>query len=82
MSVADEDGSKLHHKNIYGLDKPFSKEEKRKDGNYEMSWCVISPASWAVRCYNHTPREAMQPMHSAGSCNQAPTNVLATQRLG
>ena len=35
---ADEDGSKLHHKNVYGIDKPFGKEEKRKDGNYEMSW--------------------------------------------
>lgn len=42
-NFADEDGSKLHHKNVYGIDKPFSNEEKRKDGNYEMSWCGSSP---------------------------------------
>jgi hypothetical protein len=38
---ADEEKSKLHHKNVYGFDKPFtSTEEKRKDGNYEMNWCA------------------------------------------
>ena len=37
---ADDDKSRLHHKNVYGFDKPFSTEEKRQDGNYEMSWCA------------------------------------------
>ena len=48
---ADEDGSKLHHKNVYGIDKPFGKEEKREDGNYEMSWCVAAPTLLYVCVY-------------------------------
>ena len=45
----DEDGSKLHHKNVYGIDKPFGKEEKRKDGNYEMSWWAVGPICLPAR---------------------------------
>ena len=61
---ADEDGSKLHQKNVYGIDKPFGNEEKRKDGNYEMSWRAVALPQLRVYYASRTRRAAGRFLHA------------------